>query len=30
MRTFQEKEGPTLGDDLFVRDLINEGQRFQS
>jgi prevent-host-death family protein len=28
MRTFQEKEAPTLGDDLSVRDLIDEGRRF--
>jgi prevent-host-death family protein len=28
MRTFQEKEGPTLGDDISIRDLINEGRRF--
>jgi prevent-host-death family protein len=28
MRVFQEQEAPTLGDDLSVRDLINEGRRF--
>jgi len=28
MRTFQEQEAPTLGDDLSVRDLIDEGRRF--
>ena len=28
MRTFQEQEAPTLGDDLSIRDLINEGRRF--
>jgi prevent-host-death family protein len=28
MRVFQEEEAPTLGDDLSVRDLINEGRRF--
>jgi prevent-host-death family protein len=28
MRTFQEQEAPTLGDDLSIRDLIEEGRRF--
>ena len=28
MRAFQEQEAPTLGDDLSIRDLINEGRRF--
>jgi prevent-host-death family protein len=28
MRSFQEQEGPTLGNDLSIRDLINEGRRF--
>jgi len=28
MRTFQEQEAPTLGDDLSIRDLINDGRRF--
>jgi prevent-host-death family protein len=28
MRVFQEQEAPTLGDELSVRDLINEGRRF--
>jgi hypothetical protein len=28
MRVFQEREAPTLGDDLSIRDLINEGRRF--
>jgi prevent-host-death family protein len=27
MRLFQEQEAPTLGDDLSIRDLINEGRR---
>jgi hypothetical protein len=27
MRVFQENEAPVLGDDLSVRDLINEGRR---
>jgi hypothetical protein len=27
MRLFQETEGPILGDDLSIRDLINEGRR---
>jgi prevent-host-death family protein len=27
MRSFPEREGPTLGDDLSVRDLINERNR---
>ena len=27
MRVFQEQEAPTLGDDLSIRDLINEGRR---
>ena len=26
--TFQEQEAPTLGDDLSIRDLIDEGRRF--
>jgi len=28
MRTFQEQEAPTLGDDLSIRDLIDGGRRF--
>jgi hypothetical protein len=28
MRTFQETEAPVLGDDLSIRDLINQGRRF--
>jgi prevent-host-death family protein len=28
MRSFQEHEGPTLGKDLSIRDLVNEGRRF--
>jgi prevent-host-death family protein len=28
MRSFQEQEGLDLGDDLSIRDLINEGRRF--
>jgi prevent-host-death family protein len=28
MRAFQEQEAPTLGDDLSIRDLIDEGRRF--
>lgn len=28
MRAFQEQEAPTLGDDLSIRDFINEGRRF--
>ena len=28
MRLFQEREAPTLGDDLSIRDLIDEGRRF--
>jgi prevent-host-death family protein len=28
MRTFQEQEAPALGDDLCIRDLINEVRRF--
>lgn len=27
MRLFQEQEAPTLGDDLSIRDLIDEGRR---
>jgi prevent-host-death family protein len=27
MRLFQEQEAPTLGDDLSIRGLINEGRR---
>ena len=27
MQTFQDEEGPTLGDKLTIRDLINEGRR---
>jgi hypothetical protein len=27
MQTFQEEEGPTLGDKLTIRDLIDEGRR---
>jgi prevent-host-death family protein len=27
MRLFQEHEAPVLGEDLSVRDLINEGRR---
>jgi prevent-host-death family protein len=27
MRNFQEQEAPTLGDDLSIRDLIDEGRR---
>lgn len=27
MQTFQEEEGPTLGDRLTIRDLIDEGRR---
>ena len=27
MRVFQEREAPTLGDDLSIRDLIDEGRR---
>ena len=27
MAEFQEQEGPTLGDTLSIRDLINEGRR---
>lgn len=28
MRVFQEEEGPTLGENLSIRDLINDGRRF--
>jgi prevent-host-death family protein len=28
MRVFQEREGPVLGDDLSIRDLIEEGRRY--
>jgi prevent-host-death family protein len=28
MKRFQREEGPTLGDDLTIRDLIEEGRRF--
>jgi prevent-host-death family protein len=28
MRNFQETEAPTLGDDLSIRRLIDEGRRF--
>jgi prevent-host-death family protein len=28
MRMFQEQEAPTLGGDLSIRDLIDEGRRF--
>jgi len=28
MRTFQEQEGPTLGGDVSIHDLINEGRWF--
>ena len=28
MKRFQTEQGPTLGDDLTVRDLIEEGRRF--
>jgi prevent-host-death family protein len=28
MRTFQEQEAPSLGDDLSIRDLIEAGRRF--
>jgi prevent-host-death family protein len=28
MCVFQEQEAPTLGDDLSIRDFINEGRRF--
>ena len=28
MRTFQEQEAPTLGGDLSVRELRDEGRRF--
>jgi prevent-host-death family protein len=28
MRIFQEREAPALGDDLSIRDLIDEGRRF--
>jgi hypothetical protein len=28
MRNFQEQEAPSLGDDLSIRDLIDEGRRF--
>ena len=28
MRIFQEQEAPSLGDDLSIRDLIEEGRRF--
>jgi prevent-host-death family protein len=27
MQTFQDEEGPTLGDRLTIRDLIDEGRR---
>jgi prevent-host-death family protein len=28
MRTFQEQEAPSLGDNLSIRDVIDEGRRF--
>jgi prevent-host-death family protein len=28
MKRFQEEQGPTLGPDLSIRDLIEEGRRF--
>ncbi len=28
MRSFQEEQGPTLGPDLSIRELIEEGRRF--
>jgi len=28
MRTFQEQEAPTLGNDLSIRELIDGGRRF--
>lgn len=28
MRAFREKNGPVLGDDLTIRDLIEEGRRY--
>jgi prevent-host-death family protein len=28
MRTFQEQEAPALGNDLSIRDLINERRQF--
>ena len=28
MRSFQEHEAPALGDDLSIRNLINDGRRF--
>jgi prevent-host-death family protein len=28
MRTFRDERGPVLGDDLTIRDLINEGRRY--
>jgi prevent-host-death family protein len=28
MAVFQEKQGPTLGGDLTLRDLINEGRSY--
>jgi len=28
MREFRAKNGPTLGEDLTIRELINEGRRY--